>query len=117
MAIKRLKTSTHAEYLVTSLVAGTRTYVAFDQKETLLMHNDKCPHRGGPLHLGECGENGIRKCPWHGMSIRRLQPPIGIAGIHIASKHLLVLIENTSDQRSVTGFVVKEITPTTGVAI
>jgi Rieske 2Fe-2S protein len=26
----------------------------------------KCPHRGGPLHLGEVEEDGhFLKCPWH----------------------------------------------------
>ena len=26
--------------------------------------NETCPHRGGPLHLGEVAD-GIVRCPWH----------------------------------------------------
>ena len=26
--------------------------------------NETCPHRGGPLHLGEV-EDGVVRCPWH----------------------------------------------------
>ncbi|WP_089657406.1 Rieske (2Fe-2S) protein [Franzmannia pantelleriensis] len=27
---------------------------------------DRCPHRGGPLHLGKFVEDGRKiKCPWH----------------------------------------------------
>ncbi len=26
--------------------------------------NETCPHRGGPLHLGEV-RNGVVRCPWH----------------------------------------------------
>ncbi len=34
----------------------------------------RCPHRGGPLHLGGLTDDGRLVCPWHGRatSVRRM---------------------------------------------
>ena len=36
-------------------------------EERILVTRDKCPHRGGPLHLGLWNSQGpVLACPWHG---------------------------------------------------
>ena len=35
--------------------------------DRILVTRDRCPHRGGPLHLGQWdGRTGSLTCPWHG---------------------------------------------------
>lgn len=47
----------------------------------ILVTRDKCPHRGGPLHLGLWNDQGsVLACPWHGtcfteMALRRRSVP------------------------------------------
>lgn len=51
------------------LHSGERTYTLLRVGEELLFVDNRCPHRGGPLHLGalcegKAGQLGVR-CPWH----------------------------------------------------
>ncbi len=49
------------------LVVDEEPYFVLETGESFLVTRDRCPHRGGPLHLGAW--NGRTKslvCPWHG---------------------------------------------------
>ncbi len=44
----------------------TRVAVFLDGRRVRAL-NETCPHRGGPLHLGQV-EGGVVRCPWHAWS-------------------------------------------------
>ena len=44
-------------------IGETRVAVFFHRGAVRAL-NETCPHRGGPLHLGQVSE-GIVRCPWH----------------------------------------------------
>lgn len=49
------------------LIAGDVSYFLFRFADgTLVLYNDCCDHRGGPLHLGHWDSDGkCLVCPWH----------------------------------------------------
>lgn len=49
------------------IVAGEASYFLLRLSDgSLLLFNDRCAHRGGPLHLGHWDEAaGCLVCPWH----------------------------------------------------
>ncbi|MET9674020.1 Rieske 2Fe-2S domain-containing protein [Streptomyces sp. NPDC006482] len=50
-----------------ALVAGDEIYFVMERDNALHVLSSRCPHRGGPLHLGDV-EDGRLVCPWHGGS-------------------------------------------------
>lgn len=48
---------------------GDATYFCLVLDGVLHLLPSRCPHRGGPLHLGRV-EQGRLTCPWHGTSFR-----------------------------------------------
>ncbi|AHH99597.1 hypothetical protein GCM10010174_18270 [Kutzneria viridogrisea] len=51
------------------VVVGEQRYFGLERDGAVHLIASRCPHRGGPLHLGEVEGNGLR-CPWHGNSFR-----------------------------------------------
>ncbi|MFC4565265.1 Rieske 2Fe-2S domain-containing protein [Nocardiopsis mangrovi] len=48
---------------------GDELYFRFERQGTVSVLRSRCPHRGGPLHLGSVqGEEPAERlhCPWHG---------------------------------------------------
>jgi nitrite reductase (NADH) small subunit len=50
------------------ITAGENSYFLLRLPNgSLVLHNDGCDHRGGPLHLGHWDDAGkCLVCPWHG---------------------------------------------------
>lgn len=48
---------------------GDSTYFCYVRDGVLHLLPSRCPHRGGPLHLGRV-ESGRLSCPWHGTTFR-----------------------------------------------
>ncbi|WP_194292861.1 Rieske (2Fe-2S) protein [Streptomyces smaragdinus] len=48
-----------------ALVAGDDMYFVMERGTDVHVITSACPHRGGPLHLGEVEDDRLR-CPWHG---------------------------------------------------
>ncbi|MEU7008326.1 Rieske 2Fe-2S domain-containing protein [Streptomyces sp. NPDC046332] len=48
-----------------ALVAGDDVYFVMERDNDVHVLSSRCPHRGGPLHLGDV-EDGRLRCPWHG---------------------------------------------------
>ncbi len=49
------------------IVAGDKSYFLLRLSDgTFVLYNDRCDHRGGPLHLGHWDEaENCLVCPWH----------------------------------------------------
>lgn len=49
------------------IVVGEEPYFLLETGERFMVTQDRCPHRGGPLHLGkwDCLTKSLA-CPWHG---------------------------------------------------
>lgn len=59
-----------ANFLV---VAGEPFFLLNDGRRPPLVCADRCPHRGGPLHLGCLDRRtGALTCPWHETTFTRL---------------------------------------------
>lgn len=48
-----------------ALIAGDDIYFVMDRDKAVHVISSACPHRGGPLHLGDVEGDRLR-CPWHG---------------------------------------------------
>ncbi|GGU04170.1 MULTISPECIES: Rieske (2Fe-2S) protein [Streptomyces] len=48
-----------------ALVAGDDLYFVMERDKAVHVISSSCPHRGGPLHLGDVDGDRLR-CPWHG---------------------------------------------------
>lgn len=54
------------------LMVDEEPYFLLQTDERFLVTRDRCPHRGGPLHLGEWDRRtGSLTCPWHGTCLMR----------------------------------------------
>jgi hypothetical protein len=51
------------------VMVGDDQYFAVVRDGVVHLIASRCPHRGGPLHLGDM-EAGRLRCPWHGNSFR-----------------------------------------------
>jgi len=50
----------------TRLAVGDAGYFVLENQGQTLAVPDKCPHRGGPLHLGQLSDCSRKLvCPWH----------------------------------------------------
>lgn len=52
-----------------TFVAGGQRYFGLEIAGTVHLISARCPHRGGPLHLGRIVDGRVR-CPWHGTTFR-----------------------------------------------
>jgi len=53
------------------LVIEEQRYFLFKLLDnSLILTDDRCPHRGGPLHLGNFNKAGCIFCPWHHTMIK-----------------------------------------------
>lgn len=43
--------------------------------------DDRCPHRGGPVHLAYRDADGALRCPWHDRRIGRLRPSAEVSAV------------------------------------
>jgi Rieske Fe-S protein len=48
-----------------AVVIDGEVYFAVERDDAVHVLSSRCPHRGGPLHLGDV-EGGKLRCPWHG---------------------------------------------------
>ncbi|MFK7866633.1 MAG: Rieske 2Fe-2S domain-containing protein [Alphaproteobacteria bacterium] len=55
-------------------VVGKSRYFLYPDPQRPMVLNAKCPHRGGPLHLGtfDCANHSIT-CPWHRIKYKQKQ--------------------------------------------
>lgn len=51
------------------VIGESRYFLVRTGGQDVFLVNGVCPHRGGPLHLGEVDETGAVVCPWHGRRV------------------------------------------------
>ncbi|OCH38078.1 Rieske 2Fe-2S domain-containing protein [Aliivibrio fischeri] len=67
---------------------GTKYFIKELDSGFLWVVPSKCPHRGGPLHLGkQCKVTGASICPWHDNRV----------GLHCVKKQALSLVKSGDD--------------------
>lgn len=49
--------------------AGDELYFCLERDGQVFLVRSRCPHRGGPLHLGQLDRDRVQ-CPWHGNAVR-----------------------------------------------
>jgi hypothetical protein len=54
--------------------------------------DDKCRHRGGPLHLCRRDPGGVDRCPWHGRPAGRARPSSDVSAVFYRGARKLRLI-------------------------
>ncbi|MEN3356429.1 MAG: nitrite reductase small subunit [Mycobacteriales bacterium] len=52
-----------------TVILGEDHYFVMLREGAVHLITSRCPHRGGPLHLGDVQEGRLR-CPWHGSTFR-----------------------------------------------
>jgi nitrite reductase (NADH) small subunit len=52
-----------------TVILGEDQYFALLRDGAVHLITSRCPHRGGPLQLGEV-QDGRLRCPWHGSTFR-----------------------------------------------
>ncbi len=85
-----------AEYLIEDKTKNNRTHVVVDDNKCLTLFDDKCPHRGGPLHLALKDPNGDLICPWHGKKVCKRKKAINTAAVYIVSTGSLRIVNPDS---------------------
>jgi hypothetical protein len=94
MDVKILLAKPGEKYLVKTLKSHERVVLSISEDATLSIINDKCPHRGGPLHLCHIDFDGKRTCPWHGSEIKMERKSTIIAASYLKSKCMLNVVRN-----------------------
>ncbi len=94
MGIKVLLAKPGERYLVKTLKSHERVVLSISKDATLSIVNDKCPHRGGPLHLCHIEPDGKRTCPWHGREIKVEKKSTVIAASYLKSRNMLNVVIN-----------------------
>lgn len=58
-----------------------------------LLIDSKCPHRGGPLHLGRV-DDGYIVCPWHRNRVSKIELGKNSLPMVVVNKHIKVFFQN-----------------------
>ena len=95
MAVKTFAMRRGQRLLVDFGQPPERAVVEVDTRGDLAVWNDKCRHRGGPLHLCYRDNGGVLRCPWHGRPAGKFAPSHVVAAIFLSSKQSVTLITET----------------------
>ncbi len=91
MALKLVSLTPEASLLVNTLWSHKRILIHLTHKEVKIS-NDRCRHRGGPLHLCYSDADGEFRCPWHDRKIGRAQECLEVSAVYRKSQHSLAII-------------------------
>ena len=98
MAIKSLGMQRN-ESLIIDLIDSDQRVLVGIKDDQLMVVNDKCRHRGGPLHLCYMDSNGRKRCLWyyykgHDRPILGLDKSDAVNCVFLSSKQQLNIICN-----------------------
>lgn len=91
MAVKEIEVPLGGQVLIEVPHKEQRLLVRVEQDKIQVV-SDKCPHRGGPLHLCYADPNNIRRCPWHDRKIFRDEVCTDVCATYFAASGVLKLV-------------------------
>jgi hypothetical protein len=97
MAVKNLMGVVGGKVLIDFAARNRRILVVLDGRSGIAIHDDKCRHRGGPLHLCLRDAAGVRRCPWHGRAVPQLPPADDVSIIMRVSSQTMTLVADYND--------------------
>lgn len=93
MAIKEIDVPDRTRILIEVPSEEQRFVVTIDPAAVHIA-NDKCPHRGGPIHLCYKDERNVLRCPWHDRRVREDSPAESVCATYYRSSGLLRLVSD-----------------------
>jgi hypothetical protein len=69
-----------------------RAIVELDRSGEIVIWNDLCRHRGGPLHLCYRDSRGVRRCPWHDRPVGTRVPSDLVAAVFRQTSRTITLV-------------------------
>lgn len=97
MAVKSLCLNAKEIIIIDIPDTNERCSIELDHNKTLKVHNDKCTHRGGPLHLCKKDKVGNRFCPWHGRKVSKKIESLLVAVIFIRSTQQITIVRSANE--------------------
>ena len=100
MPLVRTNIGTQQSLLIDTSLSNRRLVVKFVPGPAMVITDDKCPHRGGPLHLCYSDKEGRLRCPWHDNlkpKERTLSSSQGFSAIGRRSSGDLTLVSSTTE--------------------
>ncbi|UQY80515.1 hypothetical protein HAV_00714 [Candidatus Hepatincola sp. Av] len=97
MAIKIFKDTDKNILVFLPLRGLNRVFIDIKTQTHPLVINDRCKHRGGPLHLCKKDNKGIKRCIWHNLPLVSFQKSNDVGIIKITSKKEIKLVINGND--------------------
>lgn len=97
MAVKAFRLDPCDRLLVDFSHNNERAVVEIDGCGRIGIWNDKCRHRGGPLHLCYRDVNGTLRCPWHDRPAGTRLTSELLAAIFLKSDRTITLISEDAN--------------------
>jgi hypothetical protein len=94
MAIKAFRLDPCQRLLVDFSHSHERAVVEVDGCGRIGIWNDKCRHRGGPLHLCYRDGSGTLRCPWHDRPAGQRVASQLLAAVFLKSSRTIMLIND-----------------------
>jgi len=94
MAVKKISLQNNGYLLIIIPETHERLSISCNEVGHIRVSNDKCPHRGGPLHLCKLDSQGNKVCPWHGRKADKIRPTKAIGVTYIKSKKHLTIVRS-----------------------
>lgn len=91
MALKEIEVSLGGRILIEVPRINHRILVTVRLGDIQVV-SDKCPHRGGPLHLCYVDPENIRRCPWHDRKVFRDEQYDDVCAIYFPKYGVLRLV-------------------------
>lgn len=93
MAVKTFTIEERSNVLVEVPECQARILIRIDDNRVVIT-NDKCHHRGGPIHLCFTDSDGERRCPWHGRRLQNEEQSTDFSALYRRSDKRLKLVNN-----------------------
>jgi hypothetical protein len=94
MGVKSITMTQEQKILVDLPDIEKRILVKFEDGQ-LIVGDDKCRHRGGPLHLCYKDSSGKNRCPWHDRPVLKIDAANEVCCIFLKEKQKLSLVRNS----------------------
>ncbi|WP_258087410.1 Rieske 2Fe-2S domain-containing protein [Xenorhabdus bovienii] len=96
MGIKKID---YSGALLINFPAENKRSVVYIENSKIIALDDKCPHRGGPIHLCRKHSDGKLECLWHGNTIKKPSISKDVSAIYHRTTGKVTLVSVTKTNR------------------